>query len=84
MNNLASLEVPVDLKERIERVAKERNEEPASFVAYAVNVVLDAETAQNAEIKRRMQNPDRKYFTNAQAIAKLDSIRPSRKGLLRK
>ena len=81
MNNLASLEIPVDLKERIERVAKERNEEPASFVAYAVDVVLDAEAAQIAEIRRRMQNPSRKYYTNEQAMAKLDSLRPSRRGL---
>jgi hypothetical protein len=28
-----------------------------------------------------MQNPGRKYFTNEQAMAKLDSIRPSRRGL---
>ena len=28
MNNTSSLELPIELKERIEHVAKERNEEP--------------------------------------------------------
>jgi hypothetical protein len=53
MNNLASLEMRVDLKERTGRSAKERNEEPAFLVAYTAGILPDAEPAHIAGIRRR-------------------------------
>jgi predicted transcriptional regulator len=53
MSNTSSLELPVELKERIVRVAKERNEDPATLLACAIDSLLNVEEAQLAEIRRR-------------------------------
>ena len=42
MNKTSSLELPIELKERIERVAKERNEEPARLTVWVMMAVLGA------------------------------------------
>ena len=79
MNNTSSLELPIELKERIERVAKERNEEPARLLAQAIDSLLSVEEAQLAEVRRRDLIDTGKRFTNEDAFAKLDSFRPSRR-----
>ena len=78
MSNTSSLELPVELKERIERVAKERNEEPATLLACAINSLLDIEEAQLAEVRRRDGIDGDKCHTNEEAFTKLDSFRRSR------
>jgi predicted transcriptional regulator len=80
MSNTSSIELPVELKERIERVARERNEGPATLLAYAIDSLLNFEEAQLAEVRRR----DRKCYTNEEAFAKLDSFRHNRRTSLPK
>lgn len=79
MSHTSSLELPVELKERIERVARERNEEPATLLAYAIDSLLNIEEAQLAEVRRRDRIDAGKYYTNEEAFAKLDSFRPNRR-----
>ena len=78
MNKTSSLELPIELKERIERVAKERND-PARLLAQAIDSLLSVEEAQLAEVRRRDLIDTGKRFTNEDAFAKLDSLRPSRR-----
>ena len=42
MSNTANLELPFDLKEKIERPVRERNEEPAALLASAIDSPLSA------------------------------------------
>jgi predicted transcriptional regulator len=77
MSATSGLELPVELKRRIERVAKERNEEPASLLAFAIDSLLGAEEAQLAEVRRRDLTDTSEHYTNEDAFAKLDSFRPS-------
>ena len=77
MSNTSSLELPVELKERIERVAKERNEEPATLLACAIDSLLHIEEAQLGEVHRRDGIDGDKCYTNEEAFTKLESFRPS-------
>jgi predicted transcriptional regulator len=79
MSRTSSLELPIELKQKIERVAKERNEAPAALLAYAIDSLLSVEEAQVAEVRRRDQADQGGHFTNEDAFAKLDSFRPSRR-----
>jgi predicted transcriptional regulator len=79
MSNTSSLELPFELKRRIEKVARERNEEPAALLASAIDSLLSAEGAQLAEVRRRDASDTGTSHTNEAAFAKLDSFRPSRR-----
>jgi predicted transcriptional regulator len=79
MSRTSSLELPIELKQKIERAAKERNQEPATLLAYAIDSLLSAEEAQLAEVRRRDVTDLGEHFTNEDAFAKLDSFRPSRR-----
>ena len=79
MSKTSSLELPIELKQRIERVAKERNEEPAALLARAIDSLLSAADAQLAEVRRRDLTDTNDCYTNEEAFAKLDSFRPSRR-----
>jgi predicted transcriptional regulator len=54
MSGTSNLELPTELKLRIERVAKDRNEEPATLLASAIDSLLNVEEAQIAEVRRRV------------------------------
>lgn len=75
MSNTSSLELPVELKERIERVARERNEEPAMLLACAIDSLLNVEEAQLAEVGRRDLIDAGRSYTNEEAFSRLDSFR---------
>jgi predicted transcriptional regulator len=79
MSENSSLELPIELKQRIERVAKERNEDPATLLASAIDSLLSVADAQLAEVRRRDLTDTRQSHTNEEAFAKLDSYRTSRK-----
>jgi predicted transcriptional regulator len=79
MSATASLELPVELKDKIERVARERNEDPVSLIASAVESLLGGEEAQRAEVRRRDLADSGEHYDNEAAFAKLDSFRPSRR-----
>jgi len=79
MGQTSSIELPVELKQKIERAAKDRNEEPATLVAYAIDSLLSADEAQVAEVRRRDAADTSETLTNEAAFAKLDTFRPNRK-----
>ena len=79
MSDTSSLELPIELKQKIERVARERNEEPATLLASAIDSLLSAAAAQIAEVHRRDHIDASEGYTNEEAFAKLDSFRPSRR-----
>ncbi|HEV3278406.1 MAG TPA: hypothetical protein VG860_16425 [Terriglobia bacterium] len=79
MSETSSLELPTELKQKIERVAQERNEEPAALLASALDSLLGIEEAQLAEVRRRDRVEAGKAYTNKEAFARLDSLRPSRR-----
>lgn len=79
MSETSSLELPAELKQKIERVAQERNEDPATLVACAIDSFLSIEEAQLAEVRRRDDVDTGEVYTNEEAFAKLDSFRPSRR-----
>jgi predicted transcriptional regulator len=79
MSKNSSLQLPIELKQRIERVAKERNEEPATLLASAIDSLLSAAAAQLAEVRRRDLLDTGQFYSNEEAFARLDSFRPSRR-----
>ena len=79
MAQTSSLELPFELKQKIERVARERNEAPAALLSYAIDALLSAEEAQIGEIRRRDSTDSGGQYANREAVAKLDSFRPSRR-----
>ena len=84
MSSSSSLELPIALKQRIERVARERNEEPAALLTSAIDSLLSIEEAQIAEVRRRDATDAGDPCTNQDAFLKLDSFRPSRRNPLAK
>jgi len=84
MSSTESLELPIELKQKIERVAKERNEEPAALLSSAIDSLLSIEEAQIAEVRRRDATEVGEPYTNDAAFLKLDSFRPRRRNPLAK
>lgn len=84
MSTTSNLELPTDLKRRIERVAKEREEVPATLISAAIDSLLSIEEAQIAEVRRRDAKDTGEISSNEDALAKLESFRPSRRNPLSK
>ena len=84
MSGTSNLELPTELKLRIERVAKDRNEEPATLLSCAIDSLLNVEEAQIAEVRRRDVTDAGEIYSNDDAFAKLDAFRPSRRNPLPK
>lgn len=82
MSKTSSMELPTELKLRIERVAKERDEEPATPLAGAIDSLLSIEEAQIAEVRRRESADAGETYSDEDAFAKLDALRPSRRNPL--
>ena len=79
MSETSNLELPTELKLRIERVAKERDEEAATLLSGAIDSLLMIEEAQIAEVRRRDATDTGEVYSNEDAFARLDSFRPSRR-----
>jgi predicted transcriptional regulator len=79
MSETSNLELPTELKLRIERVARERDEEPATLLSGAIDSLLMIEEAQVAEVRRRDANDTGEVYSNEDAFARLESFRPSRR-----
>jgi predicted transcriptional regulator len=84
MSTTSNLELPTELKLRIERVAKERGEAPATLLSSAIDSMLIIEEAQIAEVRRRDGADTGGTYSNEDAFARLDSFRPSRRDPLPK
>jgi predicted transcriptional regulator len=78
MSETSNLELPTELKLRIERVAKERNEEPATMLSCAIDLLISLEETQIAEVRRREAADQGENYSNEDALAKLNAFRPSR------
>ena len=78
VNKTSSPELPIELKERIERVVKERNEKPAKLLSCPIDSLPGVEEAQ-LEVRRRDRIDTGKSYTNEEAFAKLGSFRSSRR-----
>jgi predicted transcriptional regulator len=76
MSRTSNLELPAELKLRIERVARERDEAPATLLSSAIDSLLMVEEVQIAEVGRRDAADAGETYSNQDAFAKLDAFRP--------
>lgn len=73
MSGGSALNVPEELKERIEQAARERNENPSSLIASALNLLLETEQLQVEEVRRRLASRSGKTVRNDRVMAWLDT-----------
>ncbi|GEM_PF-1169576 len=73
MSGVSSLNVPEALKERIERAARERKENPSSLIASALDLLLEAEDLQVEEARRRLASRVGKTIRNEPVMSWLDT-----------
>jgi predicted transcriptional regulator len=73
MSGGSVLNVPEELKERIEQAARERNENPSSLIASALNLFLETEQLQVEEVRRRLASRSGKTVHNDRVMAWLDT-----------
>jgi predicted transcriptional regulator len=57
MTGASGLNMPGELKERIELLARERDENPSTLIASALDLLLEAEALQLGEARRRLASP---------------------------
>jgi predicted transcriptional regulator len=69
MSTGSVLNVPEELKERIEQAARERNENPSSLIASALNLLLETEKLQVEEVRRRLASRSGKTVHNDRVMA---------------
>lgn len=73
MRRVSGLNVSEELKERIEQVAREREENPSSLISSALDLLLETEALQAAEANRRLALSTGKTVPNEQVMAWLDT-----------
>jgi predicted transcriptional regulator len=73
MSGSSILNVPEELKERIEQAARERKENPSSLIASALDLLLETEQLQVEEVRRRLSSRSGKTIPNERVMAWLDT-----------
>ena len=68
-----SLELPADLKDKIEHAARERSENPSSLIASAVDLLLETERIQLEQAQRRVATRSGKTVSNERVMSWLDT-----------
>ena len=58
MSSISNLEMPAELKERIEKAARERNQNPSSLVERAFTLFLTVEEAHLVEVRKAAAEAD--------------------------
>ena len=58
MNSISNLQMPTELKERIEKAARERNQDPSSLVERAFALFLTVEEAHLVEVRKAAAEAD--------------------------
>jgi predicted transcriptional regulator len=58
MSSISNLEMPTELKERIEEAARERNQNPSSLVERAFTLFLAVEEAHLVEVRKAAAEAD--------------------------
>jgi predicted transcriptional regulator len=73
MSGVSALNVPDELRERIEQAAREREENPSTLIASALDLLLEAEALQGEELRRRLASRSGKTVPNERVMAWLDT-----------
>ena len=73
MSGSSILNVPEELKKRIEQAARERKENPSSLIASALDLLLETEQLQVEEVRRRLSSRSGKTIPNERVMAWLDT-----------
>jgi predicted transcriptional regulator len=73
MSGVSGLSVPDELKDRIERAARERELNPSSLIASALDLLLEAEAIQGEEVRRRLASRTGKTIPNERVMEWLDT-----------
>ncbi|MGO8792244.1 MAG: hypothetical protein ACLQVL_33315 [Terriglobia bacterium] len=73
MSGVSGLNVPEELKERIEQAAREREQNPSSLIASALDLLLETEELQAEEVRRRLASRTGKTVPNERVTAWLDT-----------
>jgi len=69
MGSVSSLDVPNELRERIERAAREREQNPSALIASALDLLLETEALQAAEAQRRLASRGGRTVPNERVAA---------------
>jgi predicted transcriptional regulator len=67
------LDLPAELKNKIEQAARERSENPSSLIASAVDLLLEAEKLQLENVRRRVATRTGKTVANQRVMSWLDT-----------
>ena len=73
MSGVSGLNVPDELKARIEQAAREREQNPATLIARAFDLLLETEALQGEEARRRLASRSGKTVDNQRVMAWLDT-----------
>jgi predicted transcriptional regulator len=73
MSGVSGLNVPDELKDRIERAARERELNPSSLISSALDLLLEAEAIQGEEARRRLSSRTGKTIPNERVMEWLDT-----------
>ncbi len=73
MTGISGLNMLEELKARIEQAAREREQSPSSLVATALDLLLEVESLQAQEARRRLASRTGKTVGNERVMAWLDT-----------
>ena len=73
MSGVSGLIVSDELKERIEHVARDREQNPSTLIASALDLLLETEALQTEEAQRRLASRTGKTVPNERVMAWLDT-----------
>jgi predicted transcriptional regulator len=73
MSGVSGLNVPDELKERIVQAAREREQNPSTLIASALDLLLETEALQASEAQRRLASSTGRTVSNELVMAWLDT-----------
>ena len=73
MSGVSCLNMPDELKERIEQAAREREQNPSTLIASALDLLLETEALQTEEAQRRFASRRGRTIPNERVTAWLDT-----------
>jgi len=69
MSSVSGLDVPDELKKRIEQAARERAQNPSTLIASALDLLLQTEALQAEEAQRRLASRSGRTVPNERVVA---------------
>lgn len=73
MSGDANLHIPEDLKERIERVARQRDQNSSTVIASALDLLLETEELQSDEARQRLASASGTAISNEAVMRWLET-----------